>query len=152
MDILTQQSPAPAGMSAYAATKFAVRGITQAAGGRAGIIRHQLLTSTLAGEWGKHGISVNAYAPGLCCSNLFDGIFKLIPSAGAIETPMCKLALATIRFSCANLFKVHSLTEHFGDWDSLVAAVSVTLTSSTSFLVKPFIGDCSASSGIHRKP
>jgi len=62
---------APAGMSAYAATKFAVRALTQAA----------------AGEWGKHGISVNAYAP------------------GAIETPM-----------------LHSLTEYFGDWDSLVSA------------------------------
>ncbi|KAK7453996.1 hypothetical protein VKT23_011507 [Stygiomarasmius scandens] len=42
------------GISAYSSTKFAVRGITQAA----------------AGELGKHKITVNAYAPGLIDTNM----------------------------------------------------------------------------------
>ena len=45
-----------AGQSAYSASKFAVRGLTQCA----------------ALEYGKYGITVNAYAPGL------------------IRTPLCK--------------------------------------------------------------
>ncbi|KAF8201116.1 NAD-binding protein [Mycena galopus ATCC 62051] len=47
-----------AGMSAYSASKFAVRGLTQAA----------------ALEWGAHGITVNAYAPGAIDSEMWSGL------------------------------------------------------------------------------
>jgi NAD(P)-dependent dehydrogenase (short-subunit alcohol dehydrogenase family) len=65
--------------SAYTASKFAIRGLTQTAGelkpyGR-GIM---WLKHIPAQEWGKHGIRVNAYAP------------------GAIRTEMCKLPLRAL--------------------------------------------------------
>ncbi|KAI9435571.1 hypothetical protein H4582DRAFT_1817593 [Lactarius indigo] len=44
-------------LPAYSATKFAVRGLTQAAG--------TSFYRTRSREFGKHGITVNAYSPGL---------------------------------------------------------------------------------------
>lgn len=58
-----------ANASAYCASKFAVRGLTQSAGERLlnvsviGIILNVFIY-LLALELGKHGITVNAYAPG----------------------------------------------------------------------------------------
>lgn len=53
----------------YSSTKFAIRGMTQSAGGQAclndeclGIERQYLI---LAFDYGKYGITVNAYAPGV---------------------------------------------------------------------------------------
>jgi len=53
-------------MSAYAASKFAVRGLTQAAGTTSAASRPLLLTidNVIAVELGRYGITVNAYAPG----------------------------------------------------------------------------------------
>ncbi|KII91872.1 hypothetical protein PLICRDRAFT_136410 [Plicaturopsis crispa FD-325 SS-3] len=45
-------------MSAYAATKFAIRGLTQSA----------------AQEWGPHGITVNAYCPGIIWTPLIESL------------------------------------------------------------------------------
>ncbi|KAF5383228.1 hypothetical protein D9615_004789 [Tricholomella constricta] len=45
-----------AGIAAYSATKFAVRGLTQAA----------------AQEWGRYGITVNAYCPGIIQTDMLD--------------------------------------------------------------------------------
>ncbi|KAF8068062.1 NAD(P)-binding protein [Lyophyllum atratum] len=56
-----------AGMAAYCATKFAVRGLTQAA----------------AKEWGHHGITVNAYCPGVIETHMMEDLHRLDP-----ERPM----------------------------------------------------------------
>ncbi|KAG5728713.1 Diacetyl reductase [(S)-acetoin forming] [Termitomyces sp. T112] len=47
-----------ASLGAYSATKFAVRGLTQAA----------------ATEWGRHGITVNAYCPGIIQTDIIQDI------------------------------------------------------------------------------
>ena len=56
-------------IGAYSASKFAVRSLTQTAGTMALlmiiffiVVTHRAPTS--AQEWGVHGITVNAYAPG----------------------------------------------------------------------------------------
>ncbi|KAJ6598173.1 hypothetical protein DFH09DRAFT_54134 [Mycena vulgaris] len=77
-------------LSAYCASKFAVRGLTQAA----------------AQEFGKHGITVNAYAPGMIDSEMMNalavGHFKYtgIPPETWLnslmdETPVKRLGTAT---------------------------------------------------------
>ncbi|KAG5642797.1 hypothetical protein DXG03_002102 [Asterophora parasitica] len=48
------------GLAAYCATKFAVRGITQVA----------------AREWGRHGITVNAYCPGIIETDMLKDLFS----------------------------------------------------------------------------
>lgn len=55
-------------VSAYCASKFAVRGLTQSAGGVSilnGLIYVDLSWSETACEFGKYGITVNAYSPGI---------------------------------------------------------------------------------------
>ncbi|KNZ76609.1 Diacetyl reductase [(S)-acetoin forming] [Termitomyces sp. J132] len=47
-----------ASLGAYSATKFAVRGLTQAA----------------AAEWGRHGITVNSYCPGIIQTDIIQDI------------------------------------------------------------------------------
>lgn len=61
--------------SAYSASKFAVRGLTQTAGELESKLcgNLTLICNISAQEWGKHGIRVNAYAP------------------GAVSTEMCEL-------------------------------------------------------------
>ncbi|KAG6887316.1 hypothetical protein C0995_016222 [Termitomyces sp. Mi166 len=49
-----------ANLAAYSATKFAVRGLTQAA----------------AKEWGRHGITVNSYCPGVIETDIIQNIAK----------------------------------------------------------------------------
>jgi NAD(P)-dependent dehydrogenase (short-subunit alcohol dehydrogenase family) len=51
-------------MGAYTASKFAVRGLTQAAGIYRSATLSTLLIPYLALEFGPHRITVNAYAPG----------------------------------------------------------------------------------------
>jgi NAD(P)-dependent dehydrogenase (short-subunit alcohol dehydrogenase family) len=57
-----------AGFSPYVMSKFAVRGLTQSAGARRSpATSYAIVTDTrysIALEFGKHGITVNAYAPG----------------------------------------------------------------------------------------
>lgn len=58
--------------SAYSASKFAIKGLTQSLG-KPSILIHDVLTTCYpALEVGKHGITVNSYAP------------------GSIDTPLCK--------------------------------------------------------------
>ncbi|GLB38874.1 putative KR domain containing protein [Lyophyllum shimeji] len=54
-------------MATYSATKFAVRGLTQAA----------------AKEWGRHGITVNAYCPGVIETDIFEALNKGPGTVGA---------------------------------------------------------------------
>lgn len=68
---------AAGGFAAYSASKFAVRGLTQAA----------------AQEWASHGITVNAYAPGVVDTAIWDtakeiqtSLIASIP-AGRLQTP-----------------------------------------------------------------
>jgi len=49
--------------AAYCASKFAIRGLTQAA----------------AQEFGKHSITVNAYAPGVTDTRMIDGLINAQP-------------------------------------------------------------------------
>ncbi|KAJ7162789.1 acetoin reductase family protein [Mycena crocata] len=58
-------------MSAYSASKFAIRGITQTA-----------FFSWVAQEWGAHKITVNAYCPGLIMTPLVEELGKQL-AAGA---------------------------------------------------------------------
>ena len=54
-------------LTAYGSSKFSIRGLTQNAGWCLIILKHyRFLTyrSSEAGELGKYGITVNAYAPG----------------------------------------------------------------------------------------
>jgi meso-butanediol dehydrogenase/(S,S)-butanediol dehydrogenase/diacetyl reductase len=68
---------AAGGFAAYSASKFAVRGLTQAA----------------AQEWAQHGITVNAYAPGVVDTPLWDSAKEvqssILPSIplGRLQTP-----------------------------------------------------------------
>ncbi|KAH9021103.1 hypothetical protein EDB83DRAFT_2431969 [Lactarius deliciosus] len=69
-------------MSAYSATKFAVRGLTQAA----------------AREFGKHGITANAHSPGVMDTSMIDplratdGTSPLPLDAITASTPVRRLA------------------------------------------------------------
>jgi meso-butanediol dehydrogenase/(S,S)-butanediol dehydrogenase/diacetyl reductase len=68
---------AAGGFSAYSSSKFAVRGLTQAA----------------AQEWAAHGITVNAYAPGVVDTALWDTAKEIQKSlvasipVGRLQTP-----------------------------------------------------------------
>jgi len=72
--------------AAYCASKFAVRGLTQAA----------------AQEFGKHGITVNAYAPGITDTRMIDGLVTAQPDTelnskreslvAALGTPIQRIA------------------------------------------------------------
>ncbi|KAK7007583.1 hypothetical protein R3P38DRAFT_2552952 [Favolaschia claudopus] len=71
----------------YSSSKFAVRGLTQAA----------------AGEFGKHGITVNAYAPGACsvlfCSGLlFDRFVSQAKAAATGVNPTCENIASIVSF------------------------------------------------------
>ncbi|KAG5341447.1 putative secondary metabolism biosynthetic enzyme [Termitomyces sp. Mn162] len=55
---MIKQGQGEASLGAYSATKFAVRGLTQAA----------------ATEWGRHGITVNAYCPGIIQTDIIQDI------------------------------------------------------------------------------
>lgn len=58
--------------SAYSASKFAIKGLTQSLGELSTCIHEVLTTCYLALEVGKHGITVNSYAP------------------GSVDTPLCE--------------------------------------------------------------
>jgi len=72
--------------AAYCASKFAIRGLTQAA----------------AQEFGKHGITVNAYAPGVTDTRMIDGLIAAQPGTelnskreslvAALSTPIQRIA------------------------------------------------------------
>ncbi|KAJ8497200.1 hypothetical protein ONZ45_g12160 [Pleurotus djamor] len=67
------------GMSAYSASKFAVRGLTQAA----------------AKDLARHGITVNAYAPGYVDTAMTRNLFKDDPEAllrDITKIPVARLA------------------------------------------------------------
>jgi meso-butanediol dehydrogenase/(S,S)-butanediol dehydrogenase/diacetyl reductase len=53
----------------YSATKFAVRGLTQAA----------------AQEWAPHGITVNAYCPGIVGTKMWDYIDERLAAAQGLQ-------------------------------------------------------------------
>lgn len=58
---------AGAGIASYSATKFAIAGLTQAAGmylPRLCLHSAIFICRVTAQEYGKYGITVNAYAPG----------------------------------------------------------------------------------------
>ena len=59
--------------SAYSASKFAIKGLTQSLGESSTFIHGVLTTCNSALEVGKHGITVNSYAP------------------GSIDTPLCEI-------------------------------------------------------------
>jgi len=61
------------GMGSYSATKFAVRGLTQAA----------------AKEWGRYGITVNAYCPGVIETDIFEA---LNTGPGTVQVALKKFA------------------------------------------------------------
>jgi 2-deoxy-D-gluconate 3-dehydrogenase len=58
---------------ASVAGKFGFAGISSYNASKAGII---LLTKTLAVEWGKHGINVNAICPGVFATKMIEGLLK----------------------------------------------------------------------------
>lgn len=59
--------------SAYSASKFAIKGLTQSLGKSSTFIHDTLTTCHSALEVGRYGITVNSYAP------------------GSIDTPLCEL-------------------------------------------------------------
>ncbi|PAV15235.1 acetoin reductase family [Pyrrhoderma noxium] len=61
-------------LSAYSASKFAVRGLTQ----------------TAALELGKYGITVNAYAPGIIDTSMFDSLDKFLSKEDGKEAGFYK--------------------------------------------------------------
>lgn len=64
--------------STYGSSKFAVRALTQVAGeARISTFEVVLIMSRTACEWGKHGITVNGYAPGFTDTPLSEHLINI---------------------------------------------------------------------------
>ena len=89
-NIVTTGSPF---FSVYSTTKAGIRGLTQAVGELATLTRFFCSQMCVASELGRHGITVNSYAPGVIDTDMRECILV----ASTLSLTLCKYTL-TVRY------------------------------------------------------